>query len=190
MDEPEADGRHDSGPDNPDAGILDRSNAVRAAVFGVQDGMVSNIGLIMGVIGARVPPGTVVIAGVAGLASGAISMGAGEYIGVRTQREMLEAGHRGTDDELVSPWRAMGSSSVSFSIGAMVPLLAFFFTEGGAAVAVGAALSASALFVIGAAITKFTDGRVWWSATRMVLIGGTAGMLGYALGNAAGVVLG
>jgi VIT1/CCC1 family predicted Fe2+/Mn2+ transporter len=63
---------------------------LRAAVFGVNDGLVSNASLIMGVAGASAGAGSVVTAGVAGLLAGALSMAAGEYISMRSQREMFE----------------------------------------------------------------------------------------------------
>ena len=63
---------------------------LRAAVFGVNDGLVSNASLIMGVAGAGVESGFVLTAGVAGLLAGALSMAAGEYVSVRSQREMFE----------------------------------------------------------------------------------------------------
>jgi VIT1/CCC1 family predicted Fe2+/Mn2+ transporter len=63
---------------------------LRAAVFGVNDGLVSNASLIMGVAGAGADSGYVLTAGVAGLLAGALSMAAGEYVSVRSQREMFE----------------------------------------------------------------------------------------------------
>jgi VIT1/CCC1 family predicted Fe2+/Mn2+ transporter len=65
-------------------------NALRAGVFGVNDGLVSNAALIYGVAGAAQEPSVIVLAGVAGLLAGAFSMAAGEYISVRAQREMFE----------------------------------------------------------------------------------------------------
>jgi VIT1/CCC1 family predicted Fe2+/Mn2+ transporter len=64
---------------------------LRAAVFGVNDGLVSNLSLIMGVAGSGVAGGALILpAGVAGLLAGALSMAAGEYVSVRSQREMYE----------------------------------------------------------------------------------------------------
>jgi VIT1/CCC1 family predicted Fe2+/Mn2+ transporter len=66
---------------------------LRAAVFGVNDGLVSNASLIMGVAGASGPSGSdtvIMLAGIAGLLAGAFSMAAGEYLSVRSQREMYE----------------------------------------------------------------------------------------------------
>jgi VIT1/CCC1 family predicted Fe2+/Mn2+ transporter len=62
----------------------------RAAVFGASDGLLTNVALILGVLGAPHSARTVVIAGVAGLVAGAFSMGIGEYISMTAQRELLE----------------------------------------------------------------------------------------------------
>jgi VIT1/CCC1 family predicted Fe2+/Mn2+ transporter len=67
-----------------------KSGALRAAIFGVNDGLVSNLSLIFGVAGAGLREDVVILAGVAGLLAGACSMGAGEYISVRVQREVFE----------------------------------------------------------------------------------------------------
>lgn len=64
--------------------------SLRAAVFGVNDGLVSNTGLVMGVSGAAFSADTIMLTGVAGLLAGAFSMAAGEYVSVRSQREMFE----------------------------------------------------------------------------------------------------
>jgi len=63
---------------------------LRAAVFGVNDGLVSNTSLIMGVAGATGEPSLILTSGVAGLLAGALSMAAGEYVSMRSQREMYE----------------------------------------------------------------------------------------------------
>ena len=65
-------------------------NTLRAAVFGVNDGLVSNAALILGVAGATAESGIILLTGTAGLLAGALSMAAGEYISVRSQREMFE----------------------------------------------------------------------------------------------------
>jgi VIT1/CCC1 family predicted Fe2+/Mn2+ transporter len=67
-----------------------KSGALRAAIFGVNDGLVSNLSLIFGVAGAGVDNAVVVLTGVAGLLAGAFSMAAGEYISVRLQREVFQ----------------------------------------------------------------------------------------------------
>jgi VIT1/CCC1 family predicted Fe2+/Mn2+ transporter len=63
----------------------------RAAVFGANDGLVSNLALVLGIGATGVPNSVVLFTGIAGLLAGALSMGAGEYVSVRSQRELLEA---------------------------------------------------------------------------------------------------
>jgi VIT1/CCC1 family predicted Fe2+/Mn2+ transporter len=67
-----------------------KSGALRAAIFGMNDGLVSNLSLIFGVAGSGVAGKVVVIAGFAGLLAGAFSMGAGEYVSMKVQREVYE----------------------------------------------------------------------------------------------------
>ncbi|WP_236557672.1 VIT1/CCC1 transporter family protein [Arthrobacter sp. 9AX] len=63
----------------------------RAAVFGANDGLVSNLSLVMGMAASGVASSVVLLSGIAGLLAGAMSMGAGEFISVRSQRELLAA---------------------------------------------------------------------------------------------------
>lgn len=69
---------------------LGNSDGLRAAVFGVNDGLVSILCLVTGVAGAAVSYATILLTGVAGLLAGAFSMASGEYISMRSQREMFE----------------------------------------------------------------------------------------------------
>jgi VIT1/CCC1 family predicted Fe2+/Mn2+ transporter len=66
------------------------SGVLRAAVFGINDGLVSNASLILGIAGASNDKHFILLSGIAGLLAGAFSMGAGEYISMRSQREMFE----------------------------------------------------------------------------------------------------
>ena len=68
----------------------DRSGALRAGIFGVSDGLVSNTALVMGFAGSGASRHAVLLAGVAGLLAGAFSMAAGEYVSMSGQREMFE----------------------------------------------------------------------------------------------------
>jgi len=63
----------------------------RAAVFGANDGLVSNLALVMGIGATGASHGFVMFSGIAGLLAGALSMGAGEFVSVRSQRELLQA---------------------------------------------------------------------------------------------------
>src|SRR4030095_7178132 len=67
-----------------------QSGTARAAVLGINDGLVTNIALILGVVGASADPSVVRLAGLASLVAGACSMAVGEYISMRAQVELLE----------------------------------------------------------------------------------------------------
>ena len=71
------------------------SGTFRAAVFGANDGLVSNLALVLGIGASGASTSTVLLTGLAGLLAGALSMGAGEYVSVRSQRELLEASRPG-----------------------------------------------------------------------------------------------
>jgi VIT1/CCC1 family predicted Fe2+/Mn2+ transporter len=94
-------------------------NALRAAVLGANDGLVSNFSLVMGVAGANLAAGTVLLTGLAGLLAGAISMALGEWLSVQSSRELyarqlalerdeLEASPAEEADELTLIYRAKG----------------------------------------------------------------------------------
>jgi VIT1/CCC1 family predicted Fe2+/Mn2+ transporter len=70
-------------------GSSGRAGSIRAAIFGMNDGLLSNLSLILGVAGAGAEPHTVVVTGFAGLLAGAFSMAAGEYTSVASQRDLL-----------------------------------------------------------------------------------------------------
>ncbi len=217
-----------------------RSGALRAAIFGVNDGLVSNLSLIMGVTGAAVDNNILVIAGVAGLVAGAFSMGAGEYVSMRSQREVferlihLEAHELATEPEeerqelvkiyvdkgvprdvaeqlvdvvhrdpdlalethareelgldpeqgLGSPWAAAISSMLTFMFGAFVPLVPFLFSSGTGATVWAIGLSGVTLFAVGAGLSRITGRSLWWSGGRMLLVGGVAAGITYAVGKA------
>lgn len=219
-----------------------QGGAARAAVFGISDGLVSNVSLILGFAGASAAPGVVRLAGLAGLMAGAFSMAAGEYVSVRAQAELLEAElemerieihrrpeaerrelaaiyrNRGIDpqvaddmasetmrdpelalqthareelginpDQLGSPWVAAGASFVAFALGALLPLLPWFFARAGGAVAASLALAAAGAIAIGYALSRFTGRSAVRSSARQLFIAAVAAGITYGVGAAVGV---
>ncbi len=215
-----------------------KSGALRAAIFGMNDGLVSNLSLIMGVAGAAANHHFIIVAGLAGLLAGAFSMGAGEYVSMKVQRELFErlihleahelasepeeehqelakiyeakglppelanevttAIHRdpelalkthareelGLDpDQLGSPWGAALSSFVMFALGAVMPLLPFLVGSGGAAVIASVSIAATALFTVGAFLTRFTGRPPWLSGARMLAVGAVAAGITFGIGS-------
>jgi VIT1/CCC1 family predicted Fe2+/Mn2+ transporter len=172
---------------------LDDANTIRAGVFGVQDGIVSTFGLTMGVAGSvaggQIGPEAILVAGVAGLVSGALSMGAGEYVSVRTQREVLATHGARADGDNVNPMKAALANSGLFVLGGLVPLLPFILMAGFAAIVASSVVSILALFTAGALLTRLTQQSPWRSGLRMLLIGGGAGILGYGVGTLLGAAI-
>lgn len=220
-------------------------NALRAAVLGANDGLVSNLSLVMGVAGAELAGQTVLITGLAGLLAGAISMALGEWLSVQSSRELYEKQIRTEAEEIAaapeeeveelaliyqarglaeatarhlaeqimqnqesaletlareelgidpgelggSAWEAAITSFVLFAIGAIIPVIAFFFFDGMAAIAGSIGLSILGLFAIGAAITLFTGRTVWFSGARQVLFGLAAAAVTFFIGRLLGVSL-
>ncbi len=220
-------------------------NALRAAVLGGNDGLVSNFSLVMGIAGATSGQNGVLLAGVAGLLAGALSMALGEWISVKSSQELyenqmqlekeeIETNPEGEERELaliymakgipveqahkmaseimqntahahevlvkeelgINPKELKGSameaavySFILFAIGAVIPVLPFFFTKGMTAIVISVVCSAAGLFLIGSAITLFTGKSVWYSGFRQVIFGLIAAAITFGIGKLIGVSL-
>jgi len=220
-------------------------NALRAAVLGANDGLVSNMSLVMGVSGATNGGQGVLLAGLAGLLAGALSMSLGEWISVKSSQELYERQMRLEMEEIEnspeteikelqliyiakgipeeqaknmaektmkdtsqaheilikeelginaeelkgSAWTAAIASFVLFAIGAIIPVIPFFFGSSFIAVAWSLGLSAIGLFLIGAAITLFTGRSIWHSGLRQVLFGLAAAAITFSIGKLIGISL-
>lgn len=214
----------------------------RAAVFGVSDGLVSNVALILGVAGASSGQELVRIAGLAGLIAGAVSMAAGEYISMQAQRELLERElemerreharnpeheveelaeiyeSRGVDpdmarematnimedpekalevhareemgidpNELGNPVFAATSSFIAFAIGAVLPLLPWFFTGGNGAIVGSILLGVVGAVLVGGALALATDRSIVRGSLRQLVIAAAAAAITFGIGSAVGV---
>lgn len=215
--------------------------AARAAVFGISDGLVSNTALILGVAGANPSANTVLVAGVAGLIAGAVSMAAGEYVSMQAQKELIERElrieaaaiedhpeserrelvalyrSRGIDrqtaermssqimsdpelalevhvleelglstDSVGSPWQAAGSSFVSFTVGAIVPLIPWMIGSGTGAIIASVVAAVILSAAVGGALARFTERSVVLSAARQVLITLFSCVITYGVGSVVG----
>jgi VIT1/CCC1 family predicted Fe2+/Mn2+ transporter len=218
-----------------------QGGAARAAVFGISDGLTTNVSLILGIAGANPTSGFVRLAGLAGLVAGSFSMAAGEYLSMKAQTELFEAEldlerreidrrpeserrelaaiyrsrgvdrdtaeklatemHRDPDlalethareelginpQSLGSPVQAAVSSFLSFAVGALVPLIPWFFGKGDGTVLISVALGAVAAIVVGAALSRFTRRSAVFSATRQLAVVAAAAGITYGIGRALG----
>ena len=197
--------------------------SARAAVFGVSDGLVSNVALILGVAAAATEANSVVVAGTAGLLAGAFSMAAGEYVSMKAQAELIEREveierrsiaqqpqaetnelaaiyrERGIDadhanamaeavmadpdvalevhareelginpDETGDPIAAAVSSFAAFGVGAVLPLVPWFFIDGNAAIVLSAVIGLIAAGAVGVALAYFTERSAVRTAARQI----------------------
>ncbi|XP_022753689.1 vacuolar iron transporter homolog 2-like isoform X2 [Durio zibethinus] len=158
-----------------------RSQWLRAAVLGANDGLVSTASLMMGVGAVKQDIKAMILTGFAGLVAGACSMAIGEFVSVYSQLDIELAQiqrdkQRGEKEALPNPLQAAAASALSFTVGAMVPLLAASFIREykvRLGVVIGAVSLALLVFGwLGASLGKAPTVR---SAVR-VLVGGWLAM--------------
>ncbi|MEM7337457.1 MAG: VIT1/CCC1 transporter family protein [Actinomycetota bacterium] len=221
-----------------------QGGTARAAVFGVSDGLVSNVALILGVAAAAPEASTVVLAGVSGLLAGAASMAAGEYVSVKAQselvarelmieresiarepaaetqelaaiymergldidqaRKMADAVHRdpevalevhareelGIDpDGVGGAVEAAVSSFFAFAVGAIIPLIPWFFAAGTGATVASVVLGLLAAATVGFVLAVFTERSKLVTIARQVGLAAAACGLTYAVGSALGATV-
>lgn len=221
------------------AGLSQKLNWLRAGVLGANDGIVSVASLVVGVAGASTDSAALLIAGLAGLVGGAISMALGEYVSVSSQRdteralihkereelrsmpaeeldeltelyrqrglsaetartvavELTEhdalAAHLevelGIDQEdLVNPWHAAISSAISFTIGALLPLLAILLPPPEVRVPVTFVAVLIALAITGVVSARIGGASPVRASLRLVLGGALALVATWLIGTLLG----
>jgi VIT1/CCC1 family predicted Fe2+/Mn2+ transporter len=77
-------------PDTPERAVLERQRGIREIVFGAQDGLLTALGVVTGVGGATGERTVIVLTGLISLFVGSLSMGVGQYLGVKAEREVVE----------------------------------------------------------------------------------------------------
>lgn len=218
-------------------GFNNRLNWLRAGVLGANDGIVSTAGIVMGVAGATDDATTIAIAGIAGLVAGALSMAAGEYVSVSTQRDSEEAllakerqelaedpadelaelaglyvekglseplalqvaqeltahdalgahaeAELGIDPEdLTNPWQAAWASMLSFTLGALLPLLTITLSPPAVRIWVTVLAVVAALALTGWASARLGYGSTRAAVVRNMLGGAVAMAVTYGVGSA------
>ncbi|WP_456845473.1 VIT1/CCC1 transporter family protein [Cellulomonas sp. P5_C6] len=173
-------------------------NWLRAGVLGANDGIVSVAATVLGVAGAATAVGTIAVAGIAALVAGALSMAAGEYVSVSSQRDAERAAlRRGrvlptlvvSDDpeQVTNPWHAAIASFASFLVGGLMPLLVVLAPWGAARVPATFAAVLLALVVTGLVAARFSDAEPRRSVLRNVLGGSVAMAVTFGVGALVGL---
>ncbi len=164
-------------------------NWLRAAVLGANDGIVSIAGVVIGVASAGADKANIMLAGIAAVVAGAISMGGGEYTSVSAQKDAELAHGRNPKNTSAHPWAAAFSSFVAFSAGAMLPLLAILGPWDNYRVQVTGAAVVLALAITGFWAAKVGNSPVGKSILRNVLVSIVTVGLAYLIGSILGVAV-
>jgi VIT1/CCC1 family predicted Fe2+/Mn2+ transporter len=164
-------------------------NWLRAAVLGANDGIVSIAGVVIGVASAGADKGNIMLAGIAAVVAGAISMGGGEYTSVSAQKDAELAHGRNPKNTSAHPWAAAFSSFVAFTAGAMLPLLAILGPWDNYRVEVTGAAVVLALAITGFWAAKVGNSPAFKSVLRNVLVSIVTVGLAYGIGTVLGVAV-
>ncbi len=152
---------------------------VRNFVFGVEDSLVSTVGLLSGIAIAQVPRETIFLTGVVLICVEAFSMAAGSFLSEYSAEDYVE-------QREVSARRPIAAGVVmffSYFLSGFVPLLPYVFFETNQAFLLSIALSLAALFILGMVDARFSRVRVARNALRMALVGGIAIVVGVLVGG-------
>lgn len=155
---------------------------IRNFIFGVEDSLVSTVGLLSGIAVAGMSRSEILLTGLVLIFVEAFSMGAGSYLSDYSAEEYL-------DGQKASPRRPIIGGIImffSYLTAGFVPLSPYLFLNTDSAFGLSIACSVLALFVLGAVSGKFFGGRTWRSAVRMFVVGGLATGVGVLVGTLVG----
>jgi VIT1/CCC1 family predicted Fe2+/Mn2+ transporter len=169
-------------------------NWLRAGVLGANDGIVSIAATVLGVAGATTEIKAILIAGVAALVAGALSMATGEYVSVSSQRdaEMVAARMRGLAHhqvELTNPWHAAVASLCAFAVGAVIPLLVVLAPWGGGRIVATFVAVLIALVITGMVSARFSGAGPARAVLRNVVGGSVAMAVTFGIGSLVGMAV-
>ena len=160
------------------------AKSIREMTFGIEDGLISILGLVAGVTGANVSNNFIVLAGVAGMIPAAISMASGVYLSNKSQKEYLETKFKKNKLEgiISNPLRDALVIGISFIIAGWIPIIPFLFFVPKFALAVAFGLTIIALFVYGASRSHYTKENWFRSGIEMVGVSIASAAAGYLVG--------
>lgn len=159
-------------------------NWLRAGVLGANDGIVSVAAVLVGVAGATSNTQTILMAGMAAVVGGALSMALGEYVSVSSARDaQLAAGVKKHDPEVANPWHAGLASAGAFLVGALLPFLTALIVTGGARVPATIGASLIALALTGGLGARLGGARAGRPVLRVLIGGALALGLTFAVGT-------
>jgi len=155
---------------------------VRDLVYGANDGVITTFAVVAGVTGGTLSPATVLVLGVANLLADGLSMGVGNYLGIRSDERVREA--QGLPEQEAFPFRHGVATCLAFVVTGAVPLVPYL-VAGSAAnrFAWSIALSLGVLFVVGAARARIGSGTWLANGLEMLGLGAFVGAVAYYAGE-------
>lgn len=160
--------------------------SIREVVFGVEDGLVQNMTLIAGMVGAGLGDGVIVLAGVVNAVAGVLSMSMGTFLSSQAERDALLATGRGAA-VVRSPIRDAAVMAGAYGAGALAPLLAFGMPAlgSGAEMVVAVVITGTGLFCLGLLKARVSGSPAVRSGLELLALASAAGLAGYLIGAAA-----
>jgi len=161
------------------------AGSIREVVFGVEDGVVQNMTLVAGMVGARLSHAVIVLAASINAIAGVLSMSMGTYLSSKAEIDVtIAAGHEASGGH--APVKDAVVMAAAYAGGAVTPLVPFILgLEGSVALAVAMALTGLALFGLGALKAVLSHQHRVRSGLEMLLLASAAGVAGYLIGVAA-----
>lgn len=161
---------------------------IREVIFGVEDGAIGNLGLVVGMAQAYAPNTLILLAGFATMLAQFISMFAGNYLSIKSEKEYFAVRSKSrTYGKAYSSHKSALYSSfmMGFSviIGAIVPLSVFFIFPSHQGIIPSIATTLIGLFVLGVFKTKYTHRHWFASGMEVLLVGTIAAAVGYGVGT-------
>lgn len=164
----------------PPIGVEMARHYLRDLVYGANDGIVTTFAVVAGVVGASLQPRTALILGVANLLADGFSMGAGNFLSIRSEEAVLKA--RGEPAREPFPVRHALATVLAFVVAGGVPLLPYAMIPAGHRFALAAAMTLVELFAVGALRSLVTDLRWWRAGLEVLCVGAAAAGVSYAVG--------
>ena len=164
------------------------SENIREAIFGVEDGAVGNLGVVIGMAQAAAPNKFIILAGFTTVLAQTISMSAGTYLSVKSEKAYFSVNkkHRKFGKQYAKhkvPLISTAVMGLAVMLGALIPLSSFFFFEGISGIIPAIIITLTGLFLVGAFKSKYTNENWFKSGLEILIIGGLAAGAGYIIGS-------
>jgi len=161
---------------------------IRELIFGFQDGAIGNLGVVIGMAQALSPNNIILLAGVSTMMAQTISMSSGNYISIKSEKEYfsVDKEDRNYGKEYANNKSAIFSSiimGISVMVGALLPMLAFFYYSGVNGILPSIIITTLGLFIAGVIKSKYTNLSAFRSGMEILIVAVLAASAGYLIGD-------